>query len=108
MEAVDESSAREHLSLDEVRHVAKLARLELSDEEITTLQGELSALLDHVDKIRRLDTAGVPPTAHPLPLRNVLRDDEPRPCLDRDTVLAEAPSVEGARFVVPSILGTEP
>jgi aspartyl-tRNA(Asn)/glutamyl-tRNA(Gln) amidotransferase subunit C len=95
------------LSLDEVRHVAKLARLDLSEEEIATLQGELTALLDHVDKVRQLDTAGVPPTAHPLPLNNVLRDDEVRPCLDRSAVLAGAPAVESDRFLVPSILGTE-
>jgi aspartyl-tRNA(Asn)/glutamyl-tRNA(Gln) amidotransferase subunit C len=96
------------ISLDEVRHVARLARLDLTDEEIVTLQGELSALLDHVDKVRRLDTADVPPTAHPLPLSNVLRADEVRPGLERDTALAAAPAVEGHRFLVPSILGEAP
>jgi aspartyl-tRNA(Asn)/glutamyl-tRNA(Gln) amidotransferase subunit C len=96
------------ISLEEVRHVARLARLELNEDEIVTLQGELSALLDHVDKVRRLDTADVPPTAHPLPLRNVLRADEVRPCLDRDAVLAAAPAVEDDRFRVPSILGEAP
>jgi aspartyl-tRNA(Asn)/glutamyl-tRNA(Gln) amidotransferase subunit C len=96
------------ISLDEVRHVARLARLDLTDGEIETLQGELSALLDHVDKVRRLDTADVPPTAHPLPLMNVLRDDEPRPGLEREAVLAAAPAVEGERFLVPSILGEAP
>jgi aspartyl-tRNA(Asn)/glutamyl-tRNA(Gln) amidotransferase subunit C len=96
------------ISLDEVRHVAKLARLELTDEEITTLQGELSALLEHVDRVRQLDTADVPPTAHPLPLVNVLRPDEPRPGLDREEVLAAAPAVESDRFLVPSILGDAP
>ncbi|MGH9170452.1 MAG: Asp-tRNA(Asn)/Glu-tRNA(Gln) amidotransferase subunit GatC [Acidimicrobiales bacterium] len=95
------------LSLDDVRHVAKLARLDLSDDEVLTLQGELSDLLDHVDKVRQLDTAGVPPTAHPLPLQNVLRADEVRPSLDRQAVLAAAPAVEDDRFLVPSILGTE-
>jgi aspartyl-tRNA(Asn)/glutamyl-tRNA(Gln) amidotransferase subunit C len=100
--------AEVNLSLDDVRHVAKLARLDLSDGEITTLQSELTALLDHVDKIRQLDTAGVPPTAHPLPLQNVLRADDVRPSIDREVVLAEAPAVEDERFLVPSILGTEP
>jgi aspartyl-tRNA(Asn)/glutamyl-tRNA(Gln) amidotransferase subunit C len=98
----------ERISLDEVRHVAKLARLELTADEIVTLQAELSALLDHVDNVRRLDTADVPPTAHPRPLRNVLRPDEVRPSLDRDEVLAAAPAVENSRFLVPSILGEAP
>ncbi|MGO8875655.1 MAG: Asp-tRNA(Asn)/Glu-tRNA(Gln) amidotransferase subunit GatC [Acidimicrobiales bacterium] len=98
----------ERISLDEVRHVARLARLELSEDEITTLQGELSALLDHVDRVRRLDTADVPPTAHPLPLENVLRPDEVGPCLEREEVLAAAPAVESHRFLVPSILGDAP
>jgi aspartyl-tRNA(Asn)/glutamyl-tRNA(Gln) amidotransferase subunit C len=102
------ASAAERISLDEVRHVAKLARLQLTADEIATLQGELSALLDHVDRIRRLDTGDVPPTAHPLPLHNVLRADEVRPGLDRDEVLAAAPAVEGDRFLVPSILGEAP
>ena len=96
------------ISLDEVRHVAKLARLELTDEEITTLQGELSALLEHVDRVRQLDTADVPPTAHPLPLVNVLRPDEPRPGLDREEVLAAAPAVDSDRVLVPAILGDAP
>ncbi|HEV8065738.1 MAG TPA: Asp-tRNA(Asn)/Glu-tRNA(Gln) amidotransferase subunit GatC [Acidimicrobiales bacterium] len=100
--------AEVNLSIDDVRHVAKLARLALSDDEIVTLQSELTALLDHVDKIRQLDTAGVAPTAHPLPLQNVLRADEVRPPIDRAAVLAEAPAVEDDRFLVPSILGTEP
>jgi aspartyl-tRNA(Asn)/glutamyl-tRNA(Gln) amidotransferase subunit C len=105
---VDDTSVPARISLDEVRHVARLARLELTDGEIVTLQGELSALLDHVDNVRRLDTADVPPTAHPLPLRNVFRADEPRPCLDREAALAAAPAVESNRFLVPSILGPAP
>ena len=100
--------SRETISLGEVRHVAKLARLELTPEEVATLQSELSALLDHVDKIRRLDTRDVEPTAHPLPLSNVLRPDEVRPGLDREEVLDAAPSVESHRFLVPSILGDAP
>ncbi|MDA8264905.1 MAG: Asp-tRNA(Asn)/Glu-tRNA(Gln) amidotransferase subunit GatC [Actinomycetota bacterium] len=102
------TAAGETISLEEVRHVAKLARLELTPEELVTLQAELSALLDHVDKIRRLDTRDVEPTAHPLPLSNVFRPDEVRPGLDREEVLDAAPSVESHRFLVPSILGDAP
>jgi aspartyl-tRNA(Asn)/glutamyl-tRNA(Gln) amidotransferase subunit C len=97
----------ERISLQEVRHVARLARLALDDEELATLAVELSALLDHVDNVRRLDTADVPPTAHPLPLANVFRPDEPAPCLPRDVVLAAAPAVEADRFQVPAILGED-
>ena len=97
----------ERISLEEVRHVARLARLALSDDEVATLVVELSALLDHVESVRRLETSDVPPTAHPLPLSNVLRADEPGPCLDRDVVLAAAPAVESNRFQVPAILAEE-
>ncbi|MGH9296692.1 MAG: Asp-tRNA(Asn)/Glu-tRNA(Gln) amidotransferase subunit GatC [Acidimicrobiales bacterium] len=96
------------ISHDEVRHVARLARLQLSEEELTTLEAELSALLDHVEAIRRLDTDGVPPTSHPLPLSNVLREDVPRPGLSPSEALAAAPAVEDGRFSVPSILGEAP
>jgi aspartyl-tRNA(Asn)/glutamyl-tRNA(Gln) amidotransferase subunit C len=98
----------DRITLGEVRHVARLARLELTDDEITKLQGELSALLDHVDKVRRLDTADIPPTAHPLPLSNVLRDDVVRASLPRELVLEAAPAVEDNRFLVPPILGETP
>ncbi|MGO9198133.1 MAG: Asp-tRNA(Asn)/Glu-tRNA(Gln) amidotransferase subunit GatC [Acidimicrobiales bacterium] len=96
------------ISIEEVRHVAHLARLELSDDELSVLQGELSALLDHVERIQRLDTEDVPPTAHPLPLSNVLRPDEPRPGLTPAEALAAAPATEDGRFSVPSILGDAP
>ena len=92
----------------EVEHVAQLARLALTDAEIDALTGELGAILDHAAQVSALDTAEVPPTAHPLPLVNVLRPDEVRPCLDRDEVLAAAPAAEEDRFRVPRILGEEP
>lgn len=98
----------DEISLEEVRHVAHLARLALSDEELGALQGELSALLDHVGQIVALETDGVAPTAHPLPLSNVLRADEARPCLTPAEALAGAPEVEDGRFSVPSILGDAP
>lgn len=96
------------ISIEEVRHVAMLARIEMSDEELGVLQGELSALLDHVEQIRRLDTTDVPPTAHALQLKNVLRPDVVRPGLTPDEALAAAPAVEDGRFCVPSILGEAP
>lgn len=98
----------ERISLDEVRHVAHLARLELSDEELSVLTGELSALLEHVEQIRRLDTGEVEEMSHPLPLENVLRPDERRPGLSHEDALAAAPETKDGRFSVPSILGTAP
>jgi len=89
----------------DVRHVARLARLELSEAEIELFTGQLAAVLEHAEDIEAMDTAGVPPTAHPLALTNVLRDDTVGDCLDRDEVLAEAPQAEDSRFRVPSILG---
>ena len=85
-----------------------LARLELSDAELDRYTEQLGAVLDHADDVDALDLADVPPTAHPLPLVNVLRPDVVGPCADRDEVLAQAPSVEDGRFRVPAILGEEP
>jgi aspartyl-tRNA(Asn)/glutamyl-tRNA(Gln) amidotransferase subunit C len=96
------------ISRDDVAHVAHLARLALTDDEIDLFAGQLAAVLDHAEDVAALDTSGVSPTAHPLPVRNVLRPDEPRPCLDPDEVLAEAPQAEDGRFRVPRILGEEP
>lgn len=101
-------SMSRRITTDDVAHVARLARLELTDVELEQYTGQLAAVLDHARDVEALDTAGVPPTAHPLPLVNVLREDEPRPSLDRDEVLAAAPSVEADRFRVPRILGEAP
>lgn len=95
----------ERITADDVRHVARLARLTLTEEEVELFTGQLAAVLDHAEDVEALDTAGVPPTAHPLHLSNVLRDDEPRPGVDRDEVLAAAPRAEDGRFRVPPILG---
>jgi aspartyl-tRNA(Asn)/glutamyl-tRNA(Gln) amidotransferase subunit C len=92
----------------DVTHVARLARLELSADELERFTGQLAAVLDHAADVAALDTRGVEPTAHPLPLVNVLRADEPQPSLDRDEVLAQAPDVEDHRFRVPPILGEAP
>ncbi len=92
----------------DVRHVATLARLDVTNEEVDLFAGQLAAVLDHASDVEALDTEGVPPTAHPLPLVNILRDDVPRPGLDRDEVLAMAPAAEDGRFRVPRILGEAP
>jgi aspartyl-tRNA(Asn)/glutamyl-tRNA(Gln) amidotransferase subunit C len=88
--------------------VARLARLEITDEELDRFTVQLAAVLEHAADVEALDTAGVPPTAHPLDLVNVLRDDVVQPSLDRDEVLAMAPDSENGRFRVPRILGEEP
>jgi len=93
------------LTRDDAAYVARLARIDLTDEELDLYAGQLAVVLDHAAQVAALDTAGVEPTAHPLPLKNVFRPDEPRPPLDRDVVLAEAPAVEDHRFRVPKILG---
>src|SRR5271156_1976260 len=96
------------ISPEEVRHVARLARLALDEGQVDLYAAQLSAILEQVDAVRRLDTAGVPPTAHPLPVDNVLRPDTEVACLDRETVLAQAPAVEDHRFRVPRIMGEAP
>ena len=98
----------ERLSRDDAAYVARLARIELTDEELDRYAVQLAAVLDHAAQVATLDTAGVEPTAHPLPLQNVLRPDELRPCLDRAVVLDQAPSVEDGCFRVPRILGEAP
>ena len=96
------------ISRDDVGHVARLARLDLTPGEIERFTEQLGAVLDHAADVEALDTAGVPPTAHPLPLTTVVRGDVRRPSLDRDEVLAQAPAVEDGRFRVPRILGDAP
>ncbi|MGZ4712622.1 MAG: Asp-tRNA(Asn)/Glu-tRNA(Gln) amidotransferase subunit GatC [Acidimicrobiia bacterium] len=98
----------EPISRSDVEHVARLARLALTDDEIEHLTRELAGILGHARDIEALDLDGVPPTAHPLPLENVLRPDEVRPSLDRDEVLAQAPAAEEGRFRVPRTLGEAP
>ncbi|HXP28230.1 MAG TPA: Asp-tRNA(Asn)/Glu-tRNA(Gln) amidotransferase subunit GatC [Solirubrobacteraceae bacterium] len=87
---------------DEVLHVARLARLALSEEEIAPMARELSAVLDHIAKIGELSLENVAPTSHVVELSGALRPDEPRPCLPREVALAQAPAVGGDGFLVPS------
>ena len=86
----------------QVLHVARLARLELSDEEVERMSGELSKVLEHVDRIGELDLEGVPPTTHVVEVTNTLRPDEPEPSLPREVALAPAPAVQADGFLVPS------
>ena len=85
--------------------MAGLARLKLTDDELDRFTGQLAGVLEHAADIAELDLDDVPPTSHPLGLRNVFRSDVRRPTLDRDEVLASAPSVEDGRFRVPPTLG---
>ena len=96
------------LTREDAAYVARLARLALGDDELDTYAAQLATVLEHAAAVASLDTEGVVPTAHPLPLRNVLREDVPRPSLDRDEVLAMAPAAEDGRFRVPRILGEAP
>jgi aspartyl-tRNA(Asn)/glutamyl-tRNA(Gln) amidotransferase subunit C len=98
----------EKLSRDDAAYVARLARIDLTEEELDLYAGQLAVVIDHAGQLAALDTTGVEPTAHPLPLKNVLRADEPLPPLDRDVVLSQAPAVEEGRFRVPKILGDVP
>jgi aspartyl-tRNA(Asn)/glutamyl-tRNA(Gln) amidotransferase subunit C len=92
------------ISLADVEHVARLARLELSEAEKERMRGELSGILAYIDKLLALDVAGVEPTAHAVPLINVMRDDVPEPSFPLDDMLANAPDRHGDLFRVPRIL----
>jgi aspartyl-tRNA(Asn)/glutamyl-tRNA(Gln) amidotransferase subunit C len=87
---------------DQVLHVARLARLSLSEDEVERMSSELSTILDHIEKISELELEGVEPTSHVVELENVLRPDEPRPSLPREQALANAPDEAGGDFRVPS------
>lgn len=92
------------LSREDVLHVARLARIALSDDEVERFQTQLSDILDHFDVLRQVDTEGVPPTAHTLDLVNVERDDEVRPSMPVEDVLRNAPAREGDLFRVRAVL----
>lgn len=95
----------ERISTADVVHVARLARLGLTSEEIERTTAQLGAMLDHFADIDGLQLDAVEPMTQPYPLVNVLREDEERPCLDRDEVLAAAPEAVDGRFKVPPIIG---
>ncbi len=87
---------------EQVLHVARLARLELTDDEVERMVAELSHVLEHVDRIAELDLEGVPPTSHVVDVTGALRADVPRPSLPREVALAQAPAVQDDGFLVPS------
>lgn len=91
------------LSNDEVRHVAELAKLRLTEEEIEQYTEQLSAILDYAERLGEVDTGSVPPTPYVLPLASVMREDEPRPSLDNETALANAPDHADGFFRVRAV-----
>jgi aspartyl-tRNA(Asn)/glutamyl-tRNA(Gln) amidotransferase subunit C len=95
------------LGRQDIAHLARLARLAVTDEELDRFAGQLGAVLDAVARVQRADVGDVAPTTHAVPLTNVLRADVTTPCLPRDVVLAGAPAAEDDRFRVPRILGEE-
>ena len=97
----------DRLTSDVVAKVARLARLDLTVEEIEEATAQLGKMLDHFAEIDALDLSGVEPMNQPYPLQNVMRADVEQPCLDRDEVLAEAPQAEDGRFRVPPVIGIE-
>ena len=92
------------LSREKVEHIAELARLSLSDEELALYQEQLSAILEHFARLQELETEAISPTATVLPLRSVMRADESRPSLPREDILANAPAAEGGCFRVPAVM----
>lgn len=93
------------LTHDEVRHVAELAKLRLSDEEVAEFAGQLSDILDYAERLQEVDTSHVPPTPYPLPLTNVLREDVATDCLTNDEALANAPDRADGFFRVRAVFG---
>jgi aspartyl-tRNA(Asn)/glutamyl-tRNA(Gln) amidotransferase subunit C len=98
---------RSNLTRDDVAHLAKLARLAVTDDELQLFAGQLDVILSAVARIGDVAAADIPPTSHAVPLVNVVRPDQVVPSLPREVILAGAPSVEDDRFRVPRILGEE-
>jgi len=96
--------AKPKITLEEVERVARLARLALTPEEKERMRAQLDVILAYIDKLRQLDTDGVEPTSHAIPMTNVMREDEPRPPFPKEEMLANAPELEGDFFRVPKII----
>lgn len=95
------------LTREEVRHLANLARIEITDAELDHLAPQLSVILESIRSISDVAADDIPPTSHPLPITNVFREDVVRPGLTQEQALAGAPQAEDGRFMVPRILGDE-
>ncbi|MBN1436984.1 MAG: Asp-tRNA(Asn)/Glu-tRNA(Gln) amidotransferase subunit GatC [Sedimentisphaerales bacterium] len=95
----------EKLTQEQVRHVAKLARLKISEDEVMLFTEQLSDILEYVAQLQKLDTENIEPLAHALPVHNVLREDVVKPSLSNDEALANAPQRDGEFFAVPKVLG---
>ncbi|MBS3956156.1 MAG: Asp-tRNA(Asn)/Glu-tRNA(Gln) amidotransferase subunit GatC [Clostridiales bacterium] len=93
------------ISDEDVRHIGRLARLSLTEDQVEWLGHDLNSILDHIGTIQQLELSGVEPTAHALDVVNSTRDDVVRPGLDRDAALRNAPAEEGGAFVIPRIVG---
>ena len=104
-DASDESAAE--LTADDVRHVGKLARIALADDEIEAYRPQMASILGYVSRLQEVDLAGVQPLANPLEATNILRVDEVTPGLSREAALESAPKTDGTYFLVPEILETE-
>lgn len=94
----------EKITREEVRHVAGLARLELSETEEERMTGQMNQILGYMDKLNELETGGIPATTHAIQLQNVFRPDAVLPSMDRTEALANAPGTDGANFVVPKVI----
>jgi aspartyl-tRNA(Asn)/glutamyl-tRNA(Gln) amidotransferase subunit C len=95
------------IARDDVAHLARLSRLALADDELDRLAAQLDVIIAAVARVQEVTADGIPPTSHAVPLVNVFREDTPVPCLDRETVLSQAPAVEQHRFRVPRILAED-
>ena len=98
-------SAHKKLTLQDVKDVAKLSRLALDDEHLSRLTSQLESILGYIDKLNEVDTTGIEPMAHALPLHNVLREDVVEPSLPLEKVLQNAPETDGPFFKVPKVIG---
>ena len=92
------------IGLKDVQHIANLAQLTFDEQEIESYQYQLSRILDYIEKLNQLDTEGVPPTSHVIPIRNVMKPDEKRDLFQREDIIANAPSTEQGYFEVPKVI----